>query len=70
MFIGHGSRTVEREPLPGREAMFAGKVGMFNGKLQLAHPDYQVLDAETNENAAKFAGDGGRRFDGSGRLRR
>ncbi|ONI83269.1 ATP-dependent DNA helicase RecG [Saccharothrix sp. ALI-22-I] len=55
VFFGRGSRKIERELLPGREAMFAGKVGMFNGKLQLAHPDYQVLDGE-DENAADFAG--------------
>jgi ATP-dependent DNA helicase RecG len=54
VFFGRGSRKVERELLPGREAMFAGKVGMFNGKLQLAHPDYQVLDGEGV--AADFAG--------------
>ncbi|KOX12746.1 ATP-dependent DNA helicase [Saccharothrix sp. NRRL B-16348] len=55
VFFGRGSRKVERELLPGREAMFAGKVGMFNGKLQLAHPDYQVLDGE-DAAAADFAG--------------
>ncbi|QFZ22812.1 ATP-dependent DNA helicase RecG [Saccharothrix syringae] len=54
VFFGRGSRKVERELLPGREAMFAGKVGMFNGKLQLAHPDYQVLEGD--EDAAAFAG--------------
>ncbi|WP_367136259.1 ATP-dependent DNA helicase RecG [Saccharothrix sp. HUAS TT1] len=55
VFFGRGSRKVERELLPGREAMFAGKVGVFNGKLQLAHPDYQVLDG--GEGAAEqFAG--------------
>jgi len=56
VFFGRGSRKVERELLPGREAMFAGKVGMFNGKLQLAHPDYQVLDDVDPGSAAKFAG--------------
>lgn len=55
VFFGRGSRKVERELLPGREAMFAGKVGMFNGKLQLAHPDYQVLDG-ADVAAADFAG--------------
>jgi ATP-dependent DNA helicase RecG len=55
VFFGRGSRKIERELLPGREAMFAGKVGMFNGKLQLAHPDYQVLDGE-DAAAADFAG--------------
>ncbi|MBP2338586.1 ATP-dependent DNA helicase RecG [Saccharothrix coeruleofusca] len=44
VFFGRGSRKVERELLPGRKAMFAGKVGVFNGKLQLAHPDYEILD--------------------------
>ncbi|MEU4803525.1 helicase-related protein [Actinosynnema sp. NPDC023587] len=56
VFFGRGSRTVERELLPGREAMFAGKVGMFNGKLQLAHPDYQVLDERDDGSVADFAG--------------
>ncbi|MEU5696894.1 helicase-related protein [Actinosynnema sp. NPDC020468] len=56
VFFGRGSRKIERELLPGREAMFAGKVGMFNGKLQLAHPDYQVLDGEEADSLAKFAG--------------
>ncbi|MFE2757789.1 ATP-dependent DNA helicase RecG [Actinosynnema sp. NPDC059335] len=55
VFFGRGSRKVERELLPGREAMFAGKVGMFNGKLQLAHPDYQVLDGADGA-VADFAG--------------
>ncbi|XVS63264.1 ATP-dependent DNA helicase RecG [Actinosynnema sp. CA-299493] len=55
VFFGRGSRKVERDLLPGREAMFAGKVGVFNGKLQLAHPDYQVLDGE-DAAAADFAG--------------
>ncbi|MDQ2586225.1 ATP-dependent DNA helicase RecG [Saccharothrix yanglingensis] len=55
VFFGRGSRKVERELLPNREAMFAGKVGLFNGKLQLAHPDYQVLDGFDGD-AAKFAG--------------
>ncbi|WP_158843244.1 ATP-dependent DNA helicase RecG [Saccharothrix deserti] len=57
VFFGRGSRKVERELLPGREAMFAGKVGMFNGKLQLAHPDYQVLDG-TDEAGADSSGAG------------
>ncbi|GAA3866163.1 ATP-dependent DNA helicase RecG [Saccharothrix violaceirubra] len=54
VFFGRGSRTVERELLPNREALFAGKVGMFNGKLQLAHPDYKILDGSAD--GADFAG--------------
>ena len=33
---------------PGVRAMFAGKVGVFNNKLQLTHPQFEPLD-ETDE---------------------
>jgi ATP-dependent DNA helicase RecG len=46
--------------LPGRRGMFAGKVTVFNRSRQLAHPDYQLLDTESAEDAAEavdfFAG--------------
>ena len=32
-----------KDLLPGTRAMFAGKVSVFNRKLQLAHPAYQLL---------------------------
>lgn len=33
----------ERELSPGRVGLFAGKVGTYRGKRQLAHPDYQLF---------------------------
>jgi ATP-dependent DNA helicase RecG len=33
----------EKDLRVGVRALFAGKVTLFNGKLQLAHPDYQLL---------------------------
>jgi ATP-dependent DNA helicase RecG len=32
----------EKELRVGRQGLFAGKVGLFNGKRQLAHPDYEM----------------------------
>ena len=42
----------------GREGLFAGKVGLFKGKRQLAHPDYLLIpDGENKEEAiSDFAG--------------
>ncbi len=36
----------ERELLPGRKGMFAGKVTAYRGNLQLAHPEYQLFDGQ------------------------
>ncbi|MGH3309443.1 MAG: helicase-related protein [Streptomyces sp.] len=56
VFFGRGIFTPHKELLPGRRAMFAGKVGVFNGRLQLAHPQYETLDAEDgDENIDAFA---------------
>ncbi len=32
---------------PGRRGLFAGKVGLFRGRRQLAHPDYELLPEES-----------------------
>lgn len=53
----------ERELIPGRRGMFAGKVTAYRSKLQLAHPEYQLFDGEDSEpdgggdtaKAAEFA---------------
>ncbi|WP_443033532.1 ATP-dependent DNA helicase RecG [Streptomyces sp. ACA25] len=37
--------------LPGRRAMFAGKVSVFHHKRQLSHPAYELLDAESDPAA-------------------
>lgn len=57
VFFGSGVHKPHKELLPGSRAMFAGKVGMFNHKLQLAHPAYEPLgeDASDRDAAAAFA---------------
>lgn len=62
VFFGHGVHKPHKELLPGRRAMFAGKASVFNRKMQLAHPTYQLLDTEsgdetgTTEAVDAFAG--------------
>lgn len=60
VFFGHGVHKPHKELIPGRQAMFAGKVSVFNRKMQLAHPTYQLLDAsdadEATEAVDAFAG--------------
>ncbi|MFD8566129.1 ATP-dependent DNA helicase RecG [Streptomyces sp. NPDC057694] len=55
VFFGKGIHKPHKELLPGTRAMFAGKVSVFNRKMQLAHPAYQLLGAETAEDAAEAA---------------
>ncbi|WGP12950.1 ATP-dependent DNA helicase RecG [Streptomyces sp. SH5] len=60
VFFGHGVHKPHKELLPGRQAMFAGKVSVFNRRMQLAHPTYQLLDVsdadEATEAVDAFAG--------------
>ncbi|MFD9978296.1 ATP-dependent DNA helicase RecG [Streptomyces sp. NPDC059017] len=57
VFFGRGVHRPHKDLLPGTRAMFAGKVSVFNRKLQLAHPTYERLDAESGEGAVSaFAG--------------
>ncbi|WP_431782976.1 ATP-dependent DNA helicase RecG [Streptomyces chumphonensis] len=53
VFFGRGAYAHEKKLLPGRRGMFAGKVSVFNHKLQLAHPDYKLLDDESDEQAVE-----------------
>ncbi len=48
----------EKELRVGRQGLFAGKVGVFNGKRQLAHPDYEMIPDGNDVDAAveNFAG--------------
>ncbi|TWG08996.1 ATP-dependent DNA helicase RecG [Saccharopolyspora dendranthemae] len=39
----------ERELIPGKRGMFAGKVTAFREQLQLAHPEYQLFDSEATD---------------------
>ncbi|MEI9907248.1 MAG: ATP-dependent DNA helicase RecG [Actinomycetota bacterium] len=50
----------EKELRVGRQGLFAGKVGIFNGKRQLSHPDYEMIpdgvdvDSKIDEFAGKY----------------
>ena len=48
----------ERELRVGRQGLFAGKVGIFNGKRQLSHPDYELIADGSDVDSAidEFAG--------------
>jgi ATP-dependent DNA helicase RecG len=42
---------------PGRLGLFAGTVGLFNGRRQLLHPEHEFVDEEAaDEAAADYAG--------------
>ncbi|MFJ7065151.1 ATP-dependent DNA helicase RecG [Streptomyces sp. NPDC101115] len=53
VFFGRTVHFHQKELLPGRRAMFAGKVGVFNRRLQLAHPEYKLLDADSSTETVK-----------------
>ena len=48
----------EKDLREGRQGLFAGKVGSFKGKRQLAHPDYLLIPEGESVDAAigDFAG--------------
>ncbi|MGV9653760.1 ATP-dependent DNA helicase RecG [Streptomyces sp. NPDC003554] len=46
VFFGNGVHKPHKELLPGSRALFAGKVSVFNRRLQLAHPAYELLRGE------------------------
>ncbi|MGW3409874.1 ATP-dependent DNA helicase RecG [Streptomyces sp. NPDC000888] len=59
VFFGHGVHKPHKELLPGTRAMFSGKVSVFNHRLQLAHPAYELLrgdDDEATETVGSWAG--------------
>ncbi|MFJ5227193.1 ATP-dependent DNA helicase RecG [Streptomyces sp. NPDC088400] len=51
VFFGRGIHKPHKELPPGSRGMFAGKVSVFNRKLQLAHPTYVPLGRSTGEAA-------------------
>ncbi|WP_137993131.1 ATP-dependent DNA helicase RecG [Streptomyces vilmorinianum] len=53
VFFGRAVYFHQKELLPGRRGMFAGKVGVFNRKLQLSHPEYKLLDADSSDETVK-----------------
>ncbi|MEV0225044.1 ATP-dependent DNA helicase RecG [Streptomyces sp. NPDC050704] len=49
VFFGNGVHKPHKELLPGTRALFAGKVSVFNRRLQLAHPAYELLRGDAEE---------------------
>ncbi|MFE1311668.1 helicase-related protein [Streptomyces sp. NPDC058755] len=56
VFFGNGVHKPHKELLPGTRAMFAGKVSVFNRRLQLAHPAYELLRGDGDETVETWAG--------------
>ena len=58
---GHGFMTLsffnqawrQKELRAGARGLFAGKVSSYQGKLQLAHPDYELFPEEISDEDAK-----------------
>ncbi len=57
-FFGRRNTWRQRELQPGARAMFAGKVGVFNRRRQLTHPEYVLLAGDSADEPAAdgFAG--------------
>ncbi|MFG3161881.1 ATP-dependent DNA helicase RecG [Streptomyces sp. NPDC048232] len=53
VFFGNGVHKPHKELLPGTRAMFAGKVSVFNRRVQLAHPAYELLRADDDDEASE-----------------
>jgi ATP-dependent DNA helicase RecG len=58
VFFGRRSTWRKNELQPGARGLFSGKVGVFNGKRQLVHPEYLLLrgDPLADGAADNFAG--------------
>ncbi|MFC9792592.1 ATP-dependent DNA helicase RecG [Streptomyces sp. NPDC057695] len=56
VFFGKGVHKPHHDLLPGTRAMFAGKVSLFNRRLQLAHPAYELLRGDDGEAVDVWAG--------------
>ncbi|MFF9775245.1 ATP-dependent DNA helicase RecG [Streptomyces sp. NPDC013978] len=57
VFFGNGVHKPHKDLLPGTRALFAGKVSVFNRRLQLAHPAYELLRGdEDTETVDTWAG--------------
>ncbi|KOT27573.1 ATP-dependent DNA helicase RecG [Streptomyces caelestis] len=56
VFFGAGVHKPHKDLLPGTRALFAGKVSVFNRRLQLAHPAYELLHGDAEETVETWAG--------------
>lgn len=41
--------------LPGSQGLFAGKTSIFSGQIQLAHPDYELFDEQSEVDPEAWA---------------
>ncbi|MFE5794816.1 ATP-dependent DNA helicase RecG [Streptomyces sp. NPDC056503] len=55
VFFGKGVHKPHHDLLPGTRAMFSGKVSLFNRRLQLAHPAYELLRGDGDVAADAWA---------------
>ncbi|MYZ40025.1 MULTISPECIES: ATP-dependent DNA helicase RecG [unclassified Streptomyces] len=55
VFFGRGIHKPHKELPPGSRGMFAGKVSVFNRKLQLAHPTYVPLGRDGGKSVEDTA---------------
>ncbi|MFD8996590.1 ATP-dependent DNA helicase RecG [Streptomyces abikoensis] len=53
VFFGRSIYHHQKELVPGRRGMFAGKVGTFRNIRQLSHPAYEMLGGDSDASAAK-----------------
>ncbi|WP_330348294.1 ATP-dependent DNA helicase RecG [Streptomyces sp. NBC_00582] len=56
VFFGNGVHKPHKDLLPGTRAMFSGKVSVFNRRMQLAHPAYELLRGDGDETVETWAG--------------
>ncbi|WP_282693986.1 helicase-related protein [Streptomyces sp. CC208A] len=56
VFFGKGVHKPHHDLLPGTRAMFSGKVSLFNRRLQLAHPAYELLRGDDDVAVDTWAG--------------
>ncbi|MGW0908076.1 ATP-dependent DNA helicase RecG [Streptomyces sp. NPDC002853] len=56
VFFGRGIHKPHKDLLPGTRAMFAGKASVFNRKMQLAHPAYELLKGDAEDAVDSWAG--------------
>jgi ATP-dependent DNA helicase RecG len=43
----------QKDLIPGARGLFAGKTGIYQGKVQLAHPDYELFNDDISGDKAK-----------------
>ncbi|MFJ7901681.1 ATP-dependent DNA helicase RecG [Streptomyces sp. NPDC096198] len=53
VFFGNGVHKPHKDLLPGTRALFAGKVSVFNRRLQLAHPAYELLSGDDESDTVE-----------------